>query len=235
MPGRPLVAWILVALGAWLSSRPGTAQGIALTLQDDRGVPIRGDVKVCVYRGLDTQCWDAPPYFIPASLEDFDSLTAEGPDHGPVHPTRQSLRAAESGGYLLVVPRKATIAFTRLGRRSLSASLYDRGDKAFRKPVVRFEAVQGGERRIPARSYVLSLSDGSRAPDLQFLTAEPGVRYQVAFHEVEGWSAIIRCSAGRASRPVAKAVVVMLSSANSGLERELSRAVTTTDGVESGD
>jgi hypothetical protein len=200
-------------------------------LRDDRGVTIESPIRVCLYRQLETQCLEHEPHSVPVTLQDFDSLTAEGPDHGPVHINRRDLRLTTGGEFPVSVPRKAYLVVTNVPDQALTLSLYNSDDDTYRKPAFRFERVTANSYRIPAQNFLVSLSHGSDAPDLQVVRARPGRRYPLAYHRRDGWSAVIRCLSGDSKKPLAGALTTLLSTSIAETERELARGVSGLDGL----
>lgn len=229
MTFRIVPAWHLgVFLG--LMASPTVAAPLRLRLLDDRGTPIEASVKVCLHRGLDTVCVEKLPYEVPASMQDFDSLTAEGPEHGPIHVRRGDLVNTEAGDTSVRISRKAFLTVKGLPSDPISLSLYSGDDSTFRKPAFRFENVKAPGLWIPAQRFVLALSDGRNAPDLQLLTAKPGGKSSVVYHRQPGWSLLFR-SLGTTRAPVKGATAILLSAAAPGNERELRKTTSDSDGL----
>jgi hypothetical protein len=230
MHNRPRFAPILVALLARTSATGPAPASPAVEFQDDRRAPVLEPVKVCFYRGLETACVEAPPYVVPAALQDFDSLTAEGPHHGPVVLKRADLVGAMVGGYAVTIPRKSRldVTGTPIGT-ALSLSLYSRADQSFRKPAFRFEHVDSPV-WVPAGDFVVSLTDGEHAPDLQFLPSRPGEKETLGFHARDGWSLIVRCVDAKGGA-VTRALVGLTSPGTGSKALALGSTKTSTDGL----
>src|SRR5689334_17053958 len=219
-----IAAWLLgVALAS--SASPKSAAPLSLRLQDDQGAQIRDSLRVCLHRELETFCLEQPPYEVPSKMKDFDVLTAEGPSHGPIEIIRSSLPSIDTGELSVKVPRKASLDIQGLTSDAVALSLYPGDDDAFRKPAFRFEHLQATGLRIPARRFVLALSDGQHAPDLQLLDVKPGAKYSVTYHQRPGWSLLFR-SLGAENTRVKGADAVLVSAALPGKERELAKATT---------
>jgi hypothetical protein len=232
LPGyRTLNRFVLGAVLLSLTSAPVAGAVSRLRLQDDRGKQIQGPVKVCLSRGLETTCLDEPPYLIPPSMRVFDSLTAEGPEHGPVHLITVDSKTTGSEEYTVSLPRKALLVVSGIPQEPMTLSLYSRDSDSFRKPSYRYERPAISRIRIPAQDFLMSLSEGQNAPDLQFLSAEPGKKYSISYHPRRGWSVLLRCLSSGTRKPVAKATIVALSASIPGSERELGRSVTERDGL----
>ncbi|HTO77375.1 MAG TPA: carboxypeptidase-like regulatory domain-containing protein [Thermoanaerobaculia bacterium] len=206
------------------------AAPLRLHLLDDRGSTIGSSIKVCVYRGVETICFEQSPYEVPTSMRDFDSLTAEGPSHGPIHLRRIDLRHEGTDELSVRIPRKAELAIQGLPADPITLSLYGSDDATFRKPAFRFENVKAMGLLIPAQRFVLALSDGRNAPDLQLLSAKPGSQYHIDYHRRPGWSLLFR-SVATERAPVDGAAASLLSAAAPGKERELAKTVSDRDGL----
>ncbi len=223
------VAWQLGAILA-LAAPSMLAVPLRLRLVDDRGIQIEAAVKVCLNRGLDTICLEHAPYDVSPSMQDFDSLTAEGPAHGPIQVDRGSLGNLVAGEVSVRISRKAALAIHGLPSDGVALSLYPGDDSTFRKAAFRFENVKAEGLRIPARRFLLALSDGRNAPDLHLLTVKPGGKYSLVYHRRPGWSLLFR-SVGTASSPVGGVGAVLVSAAAPGKERELLKTKSEDDGL----
>lgn len=195
----------------------------SLRILDDREQTISSRLTVCFYQGLTTACIDRPPYRLPGSLSTFESLTIEGPEHGPIAITRQSLRVANDGTYRVSLPRKARLLVQNLPVRPLTASLYRTDDLTFRKPSVRSDRLPPEGARVPSGEYVLSLSDGVHAPQLQLFKGQPGSTHTIRYNPRPGWSVLTR-SVSRNGRKALPTRVQALVSAPDGTERVIGTA-----------
>lgn len=200
-----------------------------LRVVDDRNVAITAPLNVCFYAGLQTNCLRRAPYSAPSPVENFDSLTVEGPEHGPVQLARQSL-TIEEGAYTVRVPRKARLLITGLPKSTLTLSLYRWDDPTFRKPTFRIDAVSP-DSRIPAGEFVLSLADGHSAPNLHLLRASSGSKYTLPYRRHAGWSLLIRCASRTEKKPVRAAAVETLTTAPAGSVRVLGKTLTNEHGL----
>ncbi len=220
----PLLAALLLLAPA------SQAAPLRLRLLDDRGKPITEPVKVCLYRGLETSCLERSPYEVPPSMQKFESLTAEGPAHGPINLNRSELAGPGPFELSVRIPRKGLLTIQGLPTDPVALSLYAGDDTTFRKPAFRFEHIEAAGLRIPAQRFVLALSEGRSAPDLQLLTVKPGAQYGIVYHRRPGWSLLFR-SVGAGRAPVARAEAILLSAAAPGKEKEISKSTSDLDGL----
>src|SRR3954452_22217282 len=84
------------------------AKSGSLQLADDRGKVIAGELEVCFQVGTRSDCvsWRGAPVEVPP---EFVSVRLEGPDHGPISVSRQSLKRDLHGDLLVAVPRKVLL------------------------------------------------------------------------------------------------------------------------------
>lgn len=188
---RALLLATTAAVALLVRAQPSSAPP-HFSLVDDRGEAVRDQVRLCLSKELTTSCFEGPPFAIPPALAPFDSVTVEGPRHGPAQAHRNELALTPEGGYRLVIPRKAELTVRNLPAEPLAVSLYLVDDPAFRKPAFRQERVKAASLYVPAGSYVASLSSGRRAPDLHRLEAPPGTSRSLDYHSREGWSLVVR-------------------------------------------
>ena len=113
--------------GRAASSAPASPTApLGLRLLDDRGKPIAEPVKVCLYRRLETSCLERSPYEVPSSMY-FESLTAEGPAHGPINVNRSDLAHAGPSDLSVRIARKGFLTIEGLpGRAGRPVSLFRR-------------------------------------------------------------------------------------------------------------
>ena len=227
---RPYPA-LAAALQAFLIAAAARTEQVPLRLQDDRGLSIESGVTVCYHQGLETRCLENGPYVIPVAVQDFDSLSVEGPEYGPTSIERPNLKADKSGRYTVAVPRKAILSITGLPDDAVTLSLYGLSDDTFRKPAFRWEHIGTQELRIPAQSFLASLSHGLDAPDLVVIEAEPGRRQSVAYHRRDGWSAVVRVLSSDKNASVSGAIATLLSASGPDSEHEFARAVSGRGGL----
>ena len=102
--GLGCLLWIAVAGISWSADTPA-----ALRFLDDRGKGIGSALEICFQIGLRTDCVDRGPgdEVIPPAR--FQSLRAEGPDHGPASFRFEDLQAGEDGRFQVTIPRKALL------------------------------------------------------------------------------------------------------------------------------
>jgi hypothetical protein len=181
-----------LALAGPLVCQEPASPAPSFRLVDDRGQEIREPLQVCLVRGLERTCQEirGPDGWAPAGA--FDLVTVEGPGHGPA-----SLKRAELFGPgrrdRIVVPRKATLKIGGLpSAHPVSLSLYPQDDPDFRRPAVKASLTGTAELRVPAGSFVLSLTLPGTAPDLHLLDLMPGGGAAVAFQARAGWSLLLR-------------------------------------------
>ena len=221
---------LALSAASLLAAAPMAAQTIQLRLVDDRQTPIDSPVKVCFYRVLETACLEQPPYVVPPQLQGFDSLTAEGPRHGPLNLKRAELASETSGPITVTVARKALVVIDGMPA-ALTLSLYRREDDSFRKAAWHFDPKSGSGTWVPSGSFVASLSDGRHAPQIEFLRGEPGKRYVFRYRSKPGWSVLVRCVARVTRQPVSAALVEVLSASDLETERSLGRGKPDQDGL----
>jgi len=159
---------------------------------DDLGKPISAGLDVCLSRGSNTKCGFAVPYQVPVGFEAFESLTVDGPFHGPVLRQRSDLESA-AGHHMVTVPRKARLRVREPARAQTLVSLYPQTDRDFRKPAYSFSDLGPAGVLIPAGDWVLSVSGRGSAPFLEVLSAKPGGEHLVDARSVPGWSLLTRC------------------------------------------
>lgn len=223
---------LLVALGA--AGRAG-ALPAGLDLVDDRGRPITERIEVCFELARSLDCRRVAGGHLDGVPTGFRELRIEGDDHGPVRLRQYEIAARTDGSISVVVPRKALIIVSRgapdsgspgpsarpplaaaHGEAPLTVSLYSQRDATFREPVYRRQlAPQERQLKIPAGDFIVSLSEGAHAPDLQRLAVAPAGRVQLIDHVRPGWSVVVRCLAARAdgTGPAARGAVEPLAGA----------------------
>src|SRR5579885_3478464 len=157
-------------------SLPRVAVAAPLHLVDDRGQAITLPLEVCLQVALRTECRQTASGEVFQLPEAFYSLRVEGEDHGPSALRREELRIQADGSFRAVVARKARLRIEMKDRRQpLTLSLYSPTDPSFREPAFRTQlAPDEAEVKIPAGAFLVSLTLGRNAPDLQRLKADPG-------------------------------------------------------------
>lgn len=196
-----------------------------LTLQDDRGLVIKAPIRVCFSRGLETECRDAPPWVPSSGFETFDSVTIEGPDHGPVELTREKVAR------IVRIPRKAVVQVHHApADGSVIAALYFRNDESFKRPAQQL-TLAGGQIKIPARPSLLALLGEKAAPDLHLLSPLPGQRYTVNYRAASGWSLVVRCVERGDRRAVSSARLALEATKPAGETSILTRGESEGDGL----
>ena len=211
MLSRRLVA----AASAWTLASAGLALADDVRLVDDRGEPVAAPIEVCIVTGLERSCQHVERGLL-ATSADFDSITAEGPEHGPLSIRRQDLLAGGDGAARLVVPRKARLRVRQLPAGPVSLSLYRSDDPSFRRPAARIPSSGGDRIFIPAGDFVLSVAAPDRAPDLHLLSAIPGGDHMVQFRSRPGWSLVVRTVTKETREPLPEVSVEIASAPGYG-------------------
>src|SRR5215208_3751411 len=186
----PALSLSLLLPATTLAMEPPARQespGEELHLADDVRRPIHDVIEVCTISGLASVCSSHHGSARSLRVPSFDSVTVEGPEHGPVTVRRADLLQGEDGAWRLMVPRTAPLELRGLPPGPVTLSLYKQDDRDFRRPAVRVPAV-ARELRIPAGKSVLSLAAAGKAPDLHLISAPPGGRIAVDYRPRPGWS-----------------------------------------------
>lgn len=206
-----LLTSFIVLLSA-LSPAAGSAS--SLQLVDDRGEPLEESVDVCIVIALERSCTGFTAGEDVPLPRDFDFLTVEGPDHGPVTLAPADLNWQEEGTARAAVPRKAVLQVTGLPEDGATLSLYKVDDPAFRRPALRETLHPGQTLKVPAKRYLLSISGPDFAPDLRERAFEPAEAVQLTLRREGGGSAVLRIQArqGRGRVPVVGSEVVLKTS-----------------------
>ncbi len=216
---RSRIAVLLLCGSGALTAAP------AVTVEDDRGRAITASLRACFTRGLETRCVDAPPWATPPGFEEFDSVTFDGPDHGPVDLQRSEFRSP------VRVPRKATLRFSNLPRDlTLTAAVFYRDDSSFKRPALQL-GVTGDQIRVPARPSVIALFARGSAPDLHLVAPKPGSTQTLPYRRGPGWSLVVRASTGGEPRPVAGARIELYGASSPKGPELVARAQTEKDGL----
>jgi hypothetical protein len=202
------ILWIAAAGTAWPAEAPAAAPPIAL--RDDRGEKIASPLEVCFQADLRGDCVNlgAGDGFTPPGR--LRSLRVEGPDHGPASFQAVDLKAGEDGRLTLRVPRKALLRIDKPPAESLSVAIYNPGAASFDKPRINARMGPAGL-KIPAGEFLVALSSGRKAPDLQRLAVKPGAVAQLEYQPRDGWSLVVRSRGAKSHKPVAVAVVSLES------------------------
>jgi hypothetical protein len=186
-PGRAIV--LLLAGLVMLALPTASSARIGVALVDDRGRAV-DSVAVCWYQKLETKCLSDPPFAVPRGFESYESVSAEGPRHGPVSVTRGTL---STDGFVLQVPRKGAIFAAGELPPAAAVSFYRQDDPLFRKPVARTTVRDiAHDYYVPTGKYVVSISSEGSAPFLQLVALEPGARAGLKYRRAIGWSLLVR-------------------------------------------
>lgn len=216
-----------------------------LRLVDDRGKPLASAVEVCFRLETRSDCAQAAAAAQMVTPQGFVSVRVEGDDYGPVVVRRQDLSVQSDGSFRIAVARKALLTIERPARQpgrkesatpiaeqALGVSLYLPDDPSFREPM--FRATLGAERRtkVPSGVFIVSLTEGTNAPDLQRLTAQPGATVRLAHRQLQGWSLVVRCHRGDGGRPVSGAEVRLAEALGFGRpEQPIQTMASAADGI----
>ncbi len=175
-----------------------------LHLVDDRGKAILSPLDLCFQVELRTDCRSVVPGKEVRIGTSFYSLRIEGPEHGPVRLRREELKAQDDGSYRIAVPRKARLRIdSGLRRDPLTVSLYAPASPTFREPIFRARLEPGEtEAKIPAGTFIASLTLAQNAPDLHRLTAGPAEHVRLGLQPRPGWSLVLRCQGAGSAKPV---------------------------------
>lgn len=164
-------------------------------------------MEVCTYEGLETHCLETTgeePVTLPA---DFEFLRVEGSDHGPVSWRRSELPEPVEGLRSLKVPRKVTLRIKDPEKMFPTVSLYGRSDRKLRRPEERFSSRSASTLKVPAGSYLVSLSARGYAPDLHLVDWPPGSEQRLVFRPRDGWSVVVRTLSYKSEDPIEAAGV----------------------------
>jgi len=181
----------LLALGLLV---PETVIADRLHLVDDRYEPIEAAVEVCLVVALERDCESIADGGLELP-DEFDLLTVEGPDHGPVTLASADLDWSDGDSARAVVPRKAQIQLTGLPEDGATVSLYRVDDPGFRRPAVRRAVAERETLKIPAGRFLLSISGKGFAPDLRELDLQPAQELRLALRRHAGGSVVLRVQA----------------------------------------
>jgi hypothetical protein len=162
---------------------------------DDRGTAIASPLTACFQLPLRTDCQPAAVLETIAAPKEFLALTIEGDAYGPTSIQRAEEKPQPDGSLRVVVPRKADLTVAAPGRQqALTVSLYSPLDNTFREPAFRRKLEPSEANvKVPAGTFILSLSEPGDAPDLGRLSTRPGEPARVVYHSRQGWSLIARC------------------------------------------
>jgi protocatechuate 3,4-dioxygenase beta subunit len=225
------LAAVLMVIGA--ISFAAEIPAPALRLVDDQGLTLGQKVKVCFSVELRTDCFEILPGTDARIPPGYFSLRIEGENHGPLQHTRQDVETEVTASGRLIVPRKARLQIENKPSLPITLSLYRPDDPTFREPAFRARLSSlETETKIPAGSFIASLSAPGYAPDLQRLTTEPGGQHRLTYQQREGWSMVARIRAASTLKTVPEAEIKLFETVGYGLpEKPLGQSTSGPDGL----
>lgn len=206
-------AWICLSVVLATTGGAQTIAPAAAIVLDDRGEPVQGTVSVCRSKGLDQVCADRTLNGEAITLGEFDLLQLEGPEHGPTR-----FEAVPDDG-ILRLPRKARLRVNGSPGGELTLSLYPVNDTSFRRPAHRLDVPSRTELRVPAGSWLASLSHSGAAPDLHLVSASPAAPLTLDYTHRPGWSAVLFVASAENHLPVTAASAELRPTPGYGTER----------------
>lgn len=195
--GLGFLLWLVAA--GWASAE--------IRFLDDRGEPIASPLDACFQTDRRTECMKSGSGGPVEPPGPFLILRVEGPDHGPASLRPEDLETRE-GRLFARVPRKALLQIEKPPAEPLTISIYDKRAPSFDKPLF---SAQGGQIKIPAGDFLISLSSGRQAPDLHLLSATPGSVTRIEYRSRRGWSLVLRCRGAKDHQPLSASSISLES------------------------